>query len=243
MELGSPLVHTCWQEWNLWEEEEGMGTTSYGLVGPNSQATAQKHNGHPICLSGYTLWLGTTLKGLTEAGVWSGWLAWQCYGWELACEGRGMSHMVLRAKVWWAEGWLSELGFQCEWGGCYGMELGEQEWPIIYTFMYTCYYHQLVSALWVGCEWFIYCNFISWVKASSCKLYDCMPALESPIWCGLCSPRWCTKELNGHQTQVLHSIGIHVNEYAQHCYDDQWCRLGCVLSNPLWVLAYKRGSP
>jgi len=26
--------------------------TAYGLVGPDSQMTAQKHNGHPICLSG-----------------------------------------------------------------------------------------------------------------------------------------------------------------------------------------------
>jgi len=51
-------------------------------------------------------------------------------------------------------------------GGCYGMELGEQEWPIIYTFMYAHYYHRLVSTLWVGYEWFIYCKFISWVKAS-----------------------------------------------------------------------------
>jgi len=24
--------------------------TAYGLVRPNSQATAQKHDGHPICL-------------------------------------------------------------------------------------------------------------------------------------------------------------------------------------------------
>jgi len=27
-----------------------MGTMAYGFVGPNPQATAQKHNGHPICL-------------------------------------------------------------------------------------------------------------------------------------------------------------------------------------------------
>jgi len=45
--------------------------------------------------------------------------------------------------------------------GCYGMESGEQEWQIIYTFMYARQYHQLVSALGVGYEWFIYCNFIS----------------------------------------------------------------------------------
>jgi len=32
-----------------------MGTTTYGLVGPNSQATAQKHNRCPICLSVNTL--------------------------------------------------------------------------------------------------------------------------------------------------------------------------------------------
>ena len=69
-----------------------MGTTTYGLVRPNSQATAQKHNGCPICLSGYALRLGTTPKGLTEAGVRSGWLARQCCGWELAREGRGMDH-------------------------------------------------------------------------------------------------------------------------------------------------------
>jgi len=76
-----------------------MGTMAYGLVGPNSQATAQKHNGCPICLGGYALRLGTTPKGLTEAGVRSGWLALWCYGWELACEGGGMIHMVLRAGV------------------------------------------------------------------------------------------------------------------------------------------------
>jgi len=70
-----------------------------------------------------------------------------------------------------------------------------------------------------------------------------MPALESLIQRGLCSPRWCTKELNRRRTRVLHSIGIHVNEYAQHRYDDRRCRLGCVLSNLLRVLAYKRGSP
>jgi len=66
--------------------------TTYGLVGPNSQATAQKHNGCPICLGDYTLRLGTTPKGLTEAGVQSGWLARRCCGWELAHEGRGMNH-------------------------------------------------------------------------------------------------------------------------------------------------------
>jgi len=71
---------------------------TYGLVRPNSQATAQKHNGCPICLGSYVLQLGTTLKGLTEVGVQSGWLAQQCYRWELACEGGGMSHMVLRVK-------------------------------------------------------------------------------------------------------------------------------------------------
>jgi len=76
-----------------------MDTTTYGLVGPNSQATAQKHNRCPICLGSYVLRLGTTLKGLTEVGVWSGWLAWWCYRWELACKGGEMSHMVLRAKV------------------------------------------------------------------------------------------------------------------------------------------------
>jgi len=76
-----------------------MGTTTEGLVGPNSQATAQKHNGRPICLSGYALRLGTTPKGLTEVGFRSGWLARRCYGWELAREGGGMIHMVLRSEV------------------------------------------------------------------------------------------------------------------------------------------------
>jgi len=76
-----------------------MGTTTYGLVGPNTQATAQKHDGRPICLGGYALRLGTTPKGLTEAGVRSGWLARRCYGWELAHEGGGMVHAVLRAEV------------------------------------------------------------------------------------------------------------------------------------------------
>ena len=76
-----------------------MGTTTYRLVGPNSQATAQKHNGCPICLGGYALRLGTTLKGLTEVGVQSGWLAWQCCGWELARKGGGMIHTGLRAGV------------------------------------------------------------------------------------------------------------------------------------------------
>jgi len=36
-------------------KEGEVGTTTYGLVGPNSQATAQKHNGCPICLGSYTL--------------------------------------------------------------------------------------------------------------------------------------------------------------------------------------------
>jgi len=76
-----------------------MGTITYGLVRPNSQATDQKHNGCPICLGSYVLQLGMTLKGLTEAGVQSGWLAWQCYGWELAHEGGGMVHTVLRAEI------------------------------------------------------------------------------------------------------------------------------------------------
>jgi len=69
-----------------------VGTTTYGLVGPNSQVTTQKHNRCPICLGGYALQLGTTPKGLTEAGVRSGWLAWRCCGWESACEGGGMNH-------------------------------------------------------------------------------------------------------------------------------------------------------
>ena len=94
-----------------------MGMTTYRLVGPNTQATAQKHDGRPICLGGYALRLGTTLKGLTEAGVWSGWLAWRCYGWELAREGGGMIHTGLRAKVRWAEGRSSKSGFQYEQGG------------------------------------------------------------------------------------------------------------------------------
>jgi len=88
-----------------------MGTTTYGLVGPNTQATAQKHDGRPICLGDYALRLGTTPKGLTEAGVRSGWLARRCYGWELAHEGRGMVHTVLRAEVRWAEGRASKSGF------------------------------------------------------------------------------------------------------------------------------------
>ena len=49
-EFGSPLVRVRRREYNLREEGEGMGTTTYGLVGPNSQATAQKHDGRPICL-------------------------------------------------------------------------------------------------------------------------------------------------------------------------------------------------
>jgi len=76
-----------------------VGTTTYGLVGPNSQATAQKHNGCPICLGDYALRLGTTPKGLTEAGFRSGWLARWCCGWELAREGGGMIHTGLRAGV------------------------------------------------------------------------------------------------------------------------------------------------
>jgi len=88
-----------------------MGTTTYGLVGPNTQATAQKHDRRPICLGDYMLRLGTTPKGLTEAGVRSGWLARRCYGWELAHEGGGMVHTVLRAEVRRAEGRASESGF------------------------------------------------------------------------------------------------------------------------------------
>ena len=77
--------------------------TTYGLVGPNSQATAQKHNRRPICLGDCALRLGTTPKGLTEAGFRSGWLARRCYGWELAREGGGMIHTVLRSEVRRAE--------------------------------------------------------------------------------------------------------------------------------------------
>jgi len=51
-EFGSPLVHVRRREYNLRREEGKVGTTTYGLVGPNSQATAQKHNGRPICLGG-----------------------------------------------------------------------------------------------------------------------------------------------------------------------------------------------
>jgi len=72
---------------------------TYRLVRPNSQVTAQKHDGCPICLGSYALQLGTTPKGLTEVGVQSSWLAQQCYGWELAHEGRGMVHTGLRAGV------------------------------------------------------------------------------------------------------------------------------------------------
>jgi len=85
--------------------------TAYGLVGPNSQATAQKHNGCPICLGDYALRLGTTPKGLTEVGVRSGWLALRCYGWELAREGRGMIHTGLRARVRRATVQASGSGF------------------------------------------------------------------------------------------------------------------------------------
>jgi len=84
-------------------KEGEVGTTTYRLVGPNSQATAQKHNGCPICLGGYALRLGTTPKGLTEVGVRSGWLARRCCGWELAREGGEMIHTVLRAGVRRAE--------------------------------------------------------------------------------------------------------------------------------------------
>jgi len=35
---------------NISEGREGMGTTAYGFVGPNPQATAQKHDRRPICL-------------------------------------------------------------------------------------------------------------------------------------------------------------------------------------------------
>ena len=94
-----------------------MGMMTYRLVGPNTQATAQKHDGRPICLGSYTLRLGTTPKGLTEAGVRSGWLARRCYGWELAREGGGMIHTGLRAKVRRAEGRSSKSGFQYERGG------------------------------------------------------------------------------------------------------------------------------
>ena len=61
--IGSLLVHTCQQEYKLQEEEGGMGMTAYRLVGPNTQATAQKHDGHPICLGDYTLRLGMTPRG------------------------------------------------------------------------------------------------------------------------------------------------------------------------------------
>jgi len=96
-----------------------MGTTTYGLVGPNTQATAQKHDGRPICLGGYALRLGTTPKGLTEVGVQSGWLARWCYGWELAHEGGGMVHAVLRAKVRQsgASEWASEERWDSEQAG------------------------------------------------------------------------------------------------------------------------------
>ena len=50
-EFGSPLIHACQREYNLRKERGGMGMTAYRLVRPNSQATAQKHNGRPICLS------------------------------------------------------------------------------------------------------------------------------------------------------------------------------------------------
>jgi len=95
-----------------------VGTTTYGLVGPNSQATAQKHNGCPICLGGYVLRLGTTPKGLTEAGVRSGWLARRCCGWELACEGGEMIHTVLRAGVRRAEVRASGSGLTASEAGC-----------------------------------------------------------------------------------------------------------------------------
>ena len=104
MEFGiSSHPHTPAGIQSLKGKEGKMGTTTYGLVGPNSQATAQNHNRCPICLSSYALRLGTTLKGLTEAGFWSGWLAQRCYGWELACKGGGMIHMGLRAGVRRAE--------------------------------------------------------------------------------------------------------------------------------------------
>ena len=54
-------------------------------------------------VSGQVLWLGATLKGLTEAGVWSGWLAWQCYRWELAHGGEWTT---------WSWGLMSD-----EWAG------------------------------------------------------------------------------------------------------------------------------
>ena len=56
-------------------------------------------------------------------------------------------------------------------GYCYGMESSGQEQWIIYTFMYTCYYHWLVSVIQVGYEQYIYCNFISWAEASSHRLH------------------------------------------------------------------------
>ena len=74
-----------------------MGTMTYGLVRPNSQATAQKHDRRPICCGDYALQLQTP-KGLTKVGVQS---AQQCYRWELACEGGGMG---LRAEFQQTEG-------------------------------------------------------------------------------------------------------------------------------------------
>jgi len=39
-----------------------MGTMTYDLVGPTTPATAQKHDRCPICLGGYVLQLGATLR-------------------------------------------------------------------------------------------------------------------------------------------------------------------------------------
>jgi len=97
---GSPLVHTCWQEWDLWEKG-GSGYNDLWACQtyyPSTQVTAQKHNRCPNCLGNFMLQLGTTPKGLTEAGSQSGWLALWCYGWELAHKGGGMDHTVLRGE-------------------------------------------------------------------------------------------------------------------------------------------------
>ena len=64
----------------------------------------------------------------------------------------------------------------------------------------------------------------------------CMPALESPNRRRLCSPQWCTKELNRRQTQVLHSIGIHVNECPQHLYDNWRCGLSRGSQRQVWYI-------
>ena len=90
-----------------------------------------------------------------------------------------------------------------------------------------------------------YCNFVSWVKASSHHTShgshhgSHVPALKSPIQCRLCSPQWCTKGLN--------------TGFTQQWYPCKWVPAASLwwlaLQNAMYLttqhgaLIYERGTP